>query len=107
MSEDVKEGTKLCFRCEWRARSLETGMGPRHECKQHESAVYSCYMYSPVFPIILERNKGDKRPKGGGILGARMHGVGVYKELEKVLVRLKKGLVVKLLLPKEESKDGG
>jgi len=73
---DEKKG--LCFRCEHRARFMETGSGPRCECQDREKAVYSCYMYMPVKPIITKRNDGDKRPQFSGYaLSARSHYVRV------------------------------
>lgn len=64
----------LCFRCEFRAKFLETGSGPRHQCKQTNGNVFICYMYQPVKPVILgdpESSKGDPRPRGSGILSKR------------------------------------
>jgi len=69
---DVKQG--LCFRCEHRACFYETGSGPRCECQGHETAVYSCYMYKPVRPVVLKRNRDDRRPQfAGSMISARSH----------------------------------
>lgn len=75
----------LCFRCEWRARYLETDSGPRCECKERDKQVASCYMFRPCIPIILQRNAGDRRPIGGPIfLSARFHGVKLVKDAPTV-----------------------
>lgn len=58
---------RLCFRCERRAGFLETGMGPRAQCKD-EGAIGNCYAYLPVKPIVLKKAKGDRRPVGVPIL---------------------------------------
>lgn len=56
----------LCFRCESRAQYLETGNGPRAECKDVECVKYSCYMFKPVKPITtVPSNPGDERPRHG------------------------------------------
>ena len=53
----------LCFRCEHRARYYETGSAPRMECGSPETAVYGCYMYKPVRPVVVgPRDKSDPRP---------------------------------------------
>jgi hypothetical protein len=44
----------LCFRCEHRAKFLEEGYGPRHECKDVETSKFICYCYQPVKPIVLK-----------------------------------------------------
>ena len=68
----------LCNRCEHRALFEETGHGPRWECKQPGRSVYSCYMYTPVLPIMLEVNDGDSRPiDAGWMIAPRSHAVGV------------------------------
>lgn len=65
----------LCNRCEWRARHIEAGHGPRCECQDIGKSVYSCYMYKPVMPVVLEKNEQDKRPMFGSyMLSARSHG---------------------------------
>jgi hypothetical protein len=51
----------LCMRCEHRAKFFETESGPRYECGNLKGSVYSCYMFTPVIPPILERNKDDDR----------------------------------------------
>jgi len=64
----------LCHRCEHRAVFMETGGGPRCECQQRDSAVWSCYMYKPVMPLTLVRNSGDRRPQVAGyMLSSRQH----------------------------------
>ena len=64
----------LCHRCEHRASFLEKGHAPRCECGDTTCSVSSCYMYMPVLPVILERNKDDKRPQFAGcMISARSH----------------------------------
>jgi hypothetical protein len=73
---DKIEYHELCFRCESRAKFLETKMAPRSECSQINKAVTGCYMYSPVIPVILKKNKNDDRPQFAGyMISARSHGV--------------------------------
>ena len=48
----------LCFRCEHRARFLETGARPRCECGDKDCSVHSCYMFTPCRPVILTRAPG-------------------------------------------------
>lgn len=69
----------LCYRCEYRARYLETNSGPRIECKQIKNSVYTCYMYMPTKPIDTKKHKpDDKRPAHAGpMLGARMSAIKV------------------------------
>jgi hypothetical protein len=64
----------MCFRCEHRARFLETKTWqPRAECGDVDKSKHSCYMYKPVEPVILQVQKGDKRPVGGpALIAARM-----------------------------------
>jgi hypothetical protein len=67
----------LCNRCEHRAIWLEGGNAPRYECGQHW-AVGACYMFEPVKPILVCRNKSDKRPMfAGWALSARVNAVQV------------------------------
>lgn len=71
----------LCFRCEHRAKFLETGHGPRYECGVIENSNIGCYMFMPCKPVIMTKNKGDKRPAHGGpMLGARMSAMGLVKD---------------------------
>ena len=63
----------LCYRCEYRSQFKETGEGPRYECKT-DSSVYSCYMYRPVRPVLLVRDRDDRRPIAGPwAFSARAH----------------------------------
>jgi hypothetical protein len=85
----------LCHRCEYRARHLEDGSGPRYECKQAGQAVYSCYMYSPVAPLVTVRDKGDRRghpATTGHAFSARIHALGIA-ECSPRVTPLKKGVV--------------
>jgi hypothetical protein len=76
----------LCFRCDHRAKFLEIGSQPRYECGQTGQSVCGCYMYKPVKPVILKRNKGDRRPQFAGyMLSARSRGVRIPTEREFIL----------------------
>lgn len=64
----------LCVRCEYRARYLEEGSGPRFECGMTRMSVHSCYMYTPVIPIAYRANSGDERPTvAPWFMRARVH----------------------------------
>jgi hypothetical protein len=63
----------LCYRCDHRALFLETDIQPRCECGDVERSVHSCYMYRPVKPVTVSRNKGDSRPLIPGLFSARFH----------------------------------
>ena len=75
----VKGEHSLCFRCEHRALWLETKTHrPRYECGDEKSSKYSCYMYQPVVPLVLEKDKGESRALGiGWALAGRGHAVGL------------------------------
>lgn len=88
-------GKGLCFRCEHRARFLEVQNGPRCECGDVKLAVYSCYMYQPVVPFVLEANEGDDRPIGAPwMVAPRCHAIEVYKDCTLKLRMLKKGFLL-------------
>ena len=73
---DKIECQELCFRCESRAKFLETKIASRCECSKIDQAVVGCYMYSPVIPVILKKNKDDDRPQFAGyMLSARSRGI--------------------------------
>ncbi len=73
----------LCHRCEYRARFLEDGLGPRYECQQAGRSICGCYMYRPVRPVVLKPRAGDKRPAGGPwAIAARCDYAGIWPELE-------------------------
>jgi len=75
----VKGEHSLCFRCEHRALWMETkSRRPRCECGDEKSSRYSCYMYQPVVPLVLEKDKGESRALGiGWALTGRGHAVGL------------------------------
>ena len=76
----------LCFRCEHRAAFWETGHGPRCECGDVDSCVVGCYMYCPVLPVLLARDKGDRRPQfAGSMLSARSHFAGLPNDMMRHL----------------------
>lgn len=73
---------------------METGYAPRCECGLVGHAVCSCYMYRPVAPIVLSRNRGDRRPVGApAMISARCHGVRVHCG-EPFLRRVRGGHVI-------------
>jgi len=95
--EPVLRYVGLCHRCEERARFIETGFGARFECGQvsTKSATASCYMYRPVRPLELLRNKGEKRPQlAGYMFSARSHSFGVPKQLELKAEKTKQGVLL-------------
>ena len=66
----------LCYRCEHRAEFLETGHGPRAQCKD-EGSLAICYMFRPCFPVVTEQAyPSDERPRfAGAALAARERAV--------------------------------
>lgn len=89
-SPKMPPAPKLCSRCEHRISFNESGHGPRFECHQTERPVRSCYMYTPVLPILLEPNDGDNRPiDGGWAISPRSHGVRVACNKIDVELRIK------------------
>lgn len=109
MEKNNKENIGLCFRCEWRARYLETGSGPRCECGMTTRSSYSCYMYTPVRPLIITANEKDKRfPLWPWMLSARCHTVGIANVfLTASIIKGKKrseDKFIKYWLPVEEVK---
>lgn len=75
----VKGQHGLCWRCEHRALWMETKRHrPRCECGDEKNAKWSCYMYEAVKPLVLETDKGEKRPLGiGHLLAGRGHAIGL------------------------------
>ena len=68
----------LCYRCEHRALFLETGSRPRFECGDIENSKAGCYMFSPVKPVILQKDKKDKRAQfGHWLFAARSSAVSI------------------------------
>lgn len=59
----------LCFRCEHRAKFLETskygeGDRPRFQCGTIEQSAHSCYMFHPVKPVVtVPLDRTDPRPR--------------------------------------------
>ena len=91
----------LCFRCEHRARFLESsrrGVGdrPRFQCGEINLSVYSCYMFRPGRPIVMEpENPRDKRPRlGPPIISSREVAAGFPKCRLKLKRYGKKGVVL-------------
>ena len=65
----------LCYRCEWRARYLEEGYYPRHECSDINTSKIGCYMYCPCRPVVWkpDGSEQDPRPIGTGLFARRSH----------------------------------
>lgn len=81
----------LCRRCEHRAEAYETELGPRYECTDFNNSVFSCYMYQPTKPVILKREKGDKRSQfGAWQLTARSQFNGVCEDLKMQIIDYKR-----------------
>ena len=81
----------LCRRCEHRAVGHATGEGPRYECTDFGTSKFSCYMYQPVKPVILKKQKGDERPQfGAWFTTSRSEYNGVCEDLELSVVDYKK-----------------
>jgi len=108
-----KKRNALCYRCEHRARHLEsmdkgdhmTGSGPRCECRASESAVYSCYMFLPTAPMIVAPNEGEERPLfAGAMLSGRMHPVRI-PPLKGKAEEYEDGTMVYMVPGDEEKKD--
>jgi len=99
--------TALCYRCEKRARYLEDGHAPRCECADVNRAVYCCYAYRPVKPVVLARAPGyEDRPRfSPGMICARERAVRVY-DGEYAVADVKDGSVIYVLPPSKEPDDG-
>ena len=80
----------LCYRCEYRAQYLETGRRPRYECGLIEESKYSCYMFIPVKPLLIEKNEGEDRPITLDILSGRFHVVDKEPNVELVITTERK-----------------
>jgi len=80
----------LCYRCEYRASYHETGRHPRLECANNNSVI-SCYMYLPVKPLIVKRNKEDNRPLFPPAISARTQIVNLAKDIECTYRKTKRG----------------
>ena len=89
----MKNPQGLCHRCEHRARNKETGMAPRYECGITET-VFGCYMYEPVRPLIIRKQKGDKRPLLLNALSARVERMDRQPEITLIGKRVPGGLLV-------------
>lgn len=82
----------LCYRCEHRARFLETMNDkyqprPRYECGDIQSDKAGCYMYKPVTPPILTPDIDDPRPQfGPPMISSRSY----YAGLPEVFLKAKK-----------------
>jgi len=85
----------LCYRCEHRAKYLETGERPRFECGEVGKSKSSCYYYVPIMPIVLQRDKGDKRPVAAPwLFSARSHFVRMPENLKLDVKKYKDGYMM-------------
>lgn len=60
----MTNNVSLCFRCEHRALWHESNgeWKPRCECGDYKISKFTCYMYRPVKPVVLEKlDKKDRR----------------------------------------------
>lgn len=101
----MTETNGLCFRCEHRARHMETsefdskgkykkvGWQPRCECGDIFGSKYSCYMFQPVKPVILAQDGDDPRPQFGGYFGSRSSSAGIPERIKLKLKEYKEGIV--------------
>jgi len=90
----TEERKGLCFRCEHRARFFESGRSPRFECGDVKTCVHGCYMYQPVMPVILLKNKTDKRPQFGPIVISARSSYAGMPDMELGVKHLKTGAVL-------------
>jgi len=51
----------LCYRCEYRAQYHEEKHAPRFQCSAVDRAVFACYMYQPVKPVVLSNMPDEDR----------------------------------------------
>lgn len=93
----------LCFRCEYRAKFLEYGNGPRNECKSPEISVCGCYMFLPVQPILIRKREGELRPMTLNYFSGRVERINV-PELTLQHNVTEDGIIV-YWTPKEKSND--
>ena len=75
----------LCFRCEHRARFLETGSRPRHECGTIEQSKATCYMFMPCLPVLTEPEESELPRFSGQLLSCRETAVRVMEKDELFL----------------------
>ena len=87
----------MCFRCEFRAKYLETGRRPRCECGDIKNSKVDCYMFIPCFPIKTEKaDKSDPRPEHSApIISARSRAIKLLdpKKDDIRLVKTKSGFL--------------
>jgi len=84
----------LCFRCEHRAKHLDSKKQyqPRCECGMIESSVCCCYMYQPVKPVVTKIHSNYKKhPRfGPWMMSAREVGIELL-DGKIAVIDLKKG----------------
>jgi hypothetical protein len=100
----------LCYRCEKRARWLESKQGYRCGCKRSEGAVWSCYAYEPVRPLVQQLNTGERcSPFLPEISCGRSHAVAVADDdvvERRLVVRKDKTWVSTWEVTPEEKRKG-
>jgi hypothetical protein len=85
---DKPQGLGLCYRCEHRARFLETGDHPRFECGMEKTASHCCYCFIPCKPIAVGPIKGEKRPIfAGWMFAGRIQSYGLVAD-ERIRLKL-------------------
>ncbi len=90
----------LCHRCEHRASFLENGTRHRFECGTN-NAVWCCYMFSPVKPLVIKAIRGERRDiNGPWVFSGRARAVRISKG-EYTARRVKGGTLV-YFNPKED-----
>ena len=91
---------RLCFRCEYRARFLETGEGPRYECKSKADGVWSCYAYLPVSPYTTKPlDKKDKRPRHGPVMLSSREVIHEISDVNYKVVKKRNGEATVFAIP--------
>jgi hypothetical protein len=103
--EEAEQTAGLCHRCEHRIRNIEDkylrkphAHQPRCECGESGhvrddedgkptaapgGSKHSCYMYSPVRPLVMVRDMADDRPMfAGSLLSCRSHAARIADELD-------------------------
>lgn len=100
MKKKIDEKVQIqgfCFRCEYRARSLEGKGQPRCECGMHSMQVCGCYMFKPCKPVVTQVTPGyEKRPRfGPALISARERGVELFDgQLTAIQIDKKKAVLL-------------
>jgi len=99
--KEIQKPYGLCFRCENRARFLESSRQgdpdrPRFQCGDPTYSAHSCYMFQPVKPVVTWPNDPkDKRPRfAPAIISSREAAAVIPKCRLKIKRYGKKGAVL-------------